>query len=57
MSRCDTLAPRHARHMSDEITPFRIEIPDADLDDLRRRLRQTRWPEAATVGSPWASFS
>jgi epoxide hydrolase len=35
--------------MSDEITPFRIEIPDADLDDLRRRLRQTRWPEQATV--------
>jgi epoxide hydrolase len=35
--------------MSDEITPFRIEIPDADLDDLRRRLRQTRWPEPATV--------
>ena len=24
--------------MSDEITPFRIEIPEADLDDLRRRL-------------------
>jgi epoxide hydrolase len=35
--------------MSDEITPFRIEIPDADLHDLRRRLSQTRWPEAATV--------
>jgi Epoxide hydrolase N terminus len=35
--------------MSEEITPFRIEIPEADLDDLRRRLRQTRWPEPATV--------
>lgn len=35
--------------MSEEITPFRIEIPEADLDDLRRRLRQTRWPEPATA--------
>src|SRR6201999_3839912 len=24
--------------------PFRIEIPQADLDDLRRRLADTRWP-------------
>jgi pimeloyl-ACP methyl ester carboxylesterase len=36
--------------MSAEITPFRIEIPDADLDDLRQRLRRTRWPDAETVG-------
>jgi epoxide hydrolase len=35
--------------MSDDITGFRIDIPDADLDDLRRRLRQTRWPERQTV--------
>jgi epoxide hydrolase len=35
--------------MSEEITPFLIEIPEADLDDLRRRLRHTRWPEPATV--------
>ena len=25
--------------------PFRIEIPQADLDDLRDRLVRTRWPE------------
>ncbi len=35
--------------MSDEITPFRIDIPDAALDDLRQRLRQTRWPDPETV--------
>jgi len=28
----------------DEITEFLIEIPDDDLADLRRRLRDTRWP-------------
>lgn len=30
-------------------TEYRIAVPDADLDDLRRRLRGTRWPEAETV--------
>src|SRR5260370_8971377 len=27
------------------IRPFRIEIPQADLDDLRDRLARTRWPD------------
>lgn len=27
-----------------EIRPFRIAIPQADLDDLRERLARTRWP-------------
>jgi epoxide hydrolase len=31
--------------MSAEITPFRIDIPQADLDDLRDRLVRTRWPD------------
>jgi epoxide hydrolase len=35
--------------MSDAITPFRIEIPQSELDDLRQRLRRTRWPDAETV--------
>jgi pimeloyl-ACP methyl ester carboxylesterase len=35
--------------MPDAIRPFRIEIPDADLDDLRRRLAATRWPDRETV--------
>lgn len=25
--------------------PFKIDIPQADLDDLRRRITATRWPE------------
>jgi len=32
--------------------PFLIEIPDEDLEDLRRRLGQTRWP-AAIPGTGW----
>jgi pimeloyl-ACP methyl ester carboxylesterase len=38
--------------MSDEITPFRIEIPQAQLDDLRDRLDRARWPEALP-GDGW----
>ncbi|OKH72098.1 epoxide hydrolase [Mycobacterium sp. SWH-M3] len=34
---------------SAEIRPFRIAIPDADLDDLKQRLARTRWPEAECV--------
>jgi hypothetical protein len=33
-----------------ELTPFRVEVADEDLRDLRERLRRTRWPEAETVG-------
>ncbi len=29
--------------------PFRIAIPDDQLDDLRERLERTRWPERETV--------
>ncbi|HZD70011.1 MAG TPA: alpha/beta fold hydrolase [Actinomycetes bacterium] len=32
-----------------EVTPFRIEVPEEALRDLRERLRRTRWPEAETV--------
>ncbi|MGQ0630368.1 MAG: epoxide hydrolase family protein [Sporichthyaceae bacterium] len=32
------------------ITPFRVDIPEADLTDLRERLARTRWPDAQTVG-------
>ncbi len=28
-----------------EIRPFRIAIPQADLDDLHERLARTRWPD------------
>jgi epoxide hydrolase len=27
------------------IRPFRVDIPQADLDDLRERLHRTRWPD------------
>ena len=35
--------------MTDDMTPFRIHVPDAQLADLRQRLAATRWPEPETV--------
>ncbi|WP_083731052.1 MULTISPECIES: epoxide hydrolase family protein [Protofrankia] len=35
--------------MDDTITPFQLAIDEAELDDLRDRLRRTRWPRAETV--------
>jgi pimeloyl-ACP methyl ester carboxylesterase len=34
---------------SDAIRPFRINVPEADLADLRRRIAATRWPDRETV--------
>jgi pimeloyl-ACP methyl ester carboxylesterase len=35
--------------VSDEITPFRVDVSSAEIDDLRERLGLTRWPERETV--------
>lgn len=36
--------------MTDEIRPFRIDVPQADLDDLTYRLARTRWPQQLPGG-------
>src|SRR5258707_1515968 len=33
-----------------ELRPFRVEISDAAINDLRERLARTRWPEKEPVG-------
>ena len=38
-----------ATQASTEIRPFQIEIPEAKLDDLRRRIGATRWPSKELV--------
>jgi pimeloyl-ACP methyl ester carboxylesterase len=35
------------------IQPFRVEVPQADLDDLRDRLGRTRWP-GELPGAGWS---
>jgi pimeloyl-ACP methyl ester carboxylesterase len=39
--------------LSESIDPFRISIPQSDLDDLHERLARTRWPEEIP-GAGWA---
>ena len=40
--------------MSDtSIRPFRVDVPQADLDDLRDRLTRTRWPDEV-AGAGWS---
>ncbi|MFJ5711715.1 epoxide hydrolase family protein [Streptomyces sp. NPDC093105] len=34
--------------------PFRIEIPQADIDDLNERLARTRWPEGEIPDTDWS---
>ncbi|HEV8527718.1 MAG TPA: epoxide hydrolase N-terminal domain-containing protein, partial [Actinomycetes bacterium] len=31
-----------------EIRPFHVDVPDEALDDLRRRIVATQWPEQET---------
>ena len=42
----------HSADEAKEIRPFRIDVPDVGLTDLRRRLAATRWPDRETVSDP-----
>lgn len=35
--------------MSTSVTPFRLEVPQSDIEDLQQRLRRTRWPDRETA--------
>jgi pimeloyl-ACP methyl ester carboxylesterase len=41
----------------DTLTPFRIAVPQTDLDDLRDRLARTRWPFAVPGRTDRSDFS
>ncbi|MFD9691412.1 epoxide hydrolase family protein [Kitasatospora sp. NPDC059146] len=42
-------APAPAPRPVPGIRPFRIKVPQSELDELRRRVRATRWPDRETV--------
>ena len=44
--------PAFAQSTPDAVVPFRINVPDATLRDLRARLANTRFPDAID-GSAW----
>ncbi|MEU3645673.1 epoxide hydrolase family protein [Lentzea sp. NPDC034063] len=39
------------------LTPFRVDIPQADVDDLRSRLAHTRWPNPVPGRDDRSDFS
>ena len=41
--------PAAAENKDTAIRPFRVDVPDADLADLKRRLATTRWPTKELV--------
>lgn len=44
-----TAVARSAVGTSEAIRPFQVRLPEADLVDLRRRVRATRWPDRELV--------
>src|SRR5258706_4739613 len=49
LAQADRLAPGKGTE-SVAVEPFRVSVSQAAIDDLRRRLTATRWPERETVG-------
>jgi pimeloyl-ACP methyl ester carboxylesterase len=37
---------------SDAIRPFHVKVSDAAMTDLRKRIKDTRWPDKETVNDP-----
>ena len=43
---------RRAAVEDQSIRPFKVQVPQAALDNLRRRIAATQWPEKETVADP-----
>ena len=44
-----TVTPPETSTTHPEVRPFRIDVPEEDIVDLRRRIADTQWPEKETV--------
>jgi pimeloyl-ACP methyl ester carboxylesterase len=44
-----TEVPQETGSETPDIRPFHVSFPDADLQEMRRRIEATRWPERETV--------
>ena len=44
-----TSAKQPSSGQATAIRPFRVNIPEAELAELRRRIKATKWPERETV--------
>jgi hypothetical protein len=44
-------AASHAQAVQDTtIRAYKVHVPDKDIAEMQRRVRQTRWPDKETVG-------
>jgi pimeloyl-ACP methyl ester carboxylesterase len=48
-----SVPPADPERPAEDIQPYLLEIPEADLEDLRQRLDRTRWPDELP-GVGWA---
>jgi len=39
------------------IHPFHVDVPEAELTELRRRIKATKWPEQETVTDASKEYS
>ena len=46
-----SLLPENATAATEAIRSFRVNVPDEQLADLRRRIAATRWPDRETVNN------
>jgi pimeloyl-ACP methyl ester carboxylesterase len=44
-----TAVAQHTGNDQSVIRPFRVNVPEAELTELRRRINATKWPERETV--------
>src|SRR5262245_58520695 len=47
--KADSIPRRKQAGDKNAIRPFRVNVPEAELIELRRRIKATRWPERETV--------
>jgi pimeloyl-ACP methyl ester carboxylesterase len=47
----ETISPQRSNQAADKdaIRPFRVNVPEAELAEMRRRIKATKWPERETV--------
>src|SRR3989442_13835080 len=43
----------HETTSTSEVRPFRFNVPEAELTELRRRINATKWPERETDAGAW----
>jgi pimeloyl-ACP methyl ester carboxylesterase len=52
VSEAPTAASQQSSGGGDTVRPFRVQVPESALADLKRRIGATRWPDKETVADP-----